>query len=484
MSNIPDSILVPGVFITVDNSLANTATGGAFKTVLFGQKTASGTATVETLKRVYSKAGAAELFGNGSMLDEMFDGWFKTNNISEVYAVALADVTAGTLGTQTLTVTATTALAGTLYLYVNGKLLRIGTTASQTDAQVATAIAAAITADVTLPITATANTAVVTCSAKNKGTLGNQIDIRFNKEADQSFPSGISIAVAAGVTGATDPDIADAIAALPDEVFKVIVNPYTDATNLGVLKTELDRRWGATVQLDGHALHGFGGTAATVASKGDALNSEHFTFIDSGKDTLQAPWYWAANLAGRVSFSAAADPARPFRTLGLTGIIGDTASKRRTLSEKNSILTSGIGTHNVLNDGSVVIDRLVTTYKENGVGAADTSYQNTPTMFNLSYLRQAYITRMLSRFPRHKLADDGTVFGAGQPIATPATIKAEIIGLYEEFIRDGLCEDVEAFADTLIVERDLTNRSKVNVNMNPILVGQLYQFDINLQFIV
>jgi phage tail sheath gpL-like len=484
MNNIPDTILVPGVFVTVDNSLANTATGGAFKTVLFGQKTSAGTATAEELTRVFSKAGAAGLFGNGSVLDEMFDAWFKTNNISEVYAVALDDAGGSAAATQTLTVTASANAAGTLFLYVNGKLKRIGTTASQTAAQIATAIAAAITADVTLPISAAADAAVVTCTAKNKGTLGNLIDLRFNKESDQSFPVGVGVVVAAGVTGATDPDITDAIAALPDEVFKVIVNPYIDATSLGILKTELDRRWGATVQLDGHAINATGGTASTVASKGDALNSEHLTFIDSGKDTLQPSYYWAANLAGRVSFSAAADPARPFRSLGLTGLIGDTASDRRTLSEKNSILSAGIGTHNVLNDGSVVVDRLVTTYKKNAVGAADNSYQNTPTMFNLSYIRQAYITRMLSRFPRHKLADDGTVFGAGQPIATPATIKGEIIALYEEFIRDGLCENVDEFAETLIVERDQTNRSKVNVNMNPILVGQLYQFDITLQFIV
>ena len=67
---------------------------------------------------------------------------------------------------------------------------------------------------------------------------------------------------------------------------------------------------------------------------------------------------------------------------------------------------------------------MVTTYKTNAVGAVDTSYQNTNTMFNLSYMRQSFKTRMLSRYPRHKLADDGTIFGAGQPIATPSTINA------------------------------------------------------------
>ena len=484
MGNIADSILVPGVFVTIDNSLANTASGEAFKTVIFGQKTSAGTATAEVLTQVFSAEQAAELSGNGSLLDEMFRGWFATNNVSEVYMVALEDAGAATAGTQTLTVAVTTAEAGTLSLYVNGKLLRIGVTAAQTDAQIATAIAAAITADVTLPITAVAASEVVTCTAKNKGTLGNDIDLRFNEGSTEAFPTGVTVAVAVGVTGATDPDIADAIAALPDEVFKVIVNPYTDSASTTALKTELDRRWGATVQLDGHALMATAGTASTVATFGDTLNSEHFTFTDAGKDVMAPPYTWAATLAGRVSFSADADPARPFRTLGLSGIVGDDATDRRTFSELNAILSSGIGTHKVLNDGSVVVDRLVTTFKTNSVGAADTSYQNTNTMFNLSYMRQSYKTRMLSRYPRHKLADDGDVFGGGQPIATPSTVKGEIIALYREWILDGLAEDLDSFAESLVVERDVTNRSKLNVNMQPKLIGQLYQFDANLQFIV
>ena len=484
MGNIADTILVPGVYITVDNSLANTATGGAFKTVIVGQKTASGTATAETLTRVFSKAGSAGLFGNGSILDEMFDGWFKTNNISEVYAIALDDADASAAGTQTLTVTVTTAETGTLSLYVNGKLIRVGVTAAQTDAQIATAVAAAITADVTLPITASAVSEVVTCTAKNKGTLGNLIDLRFNEATGQAFPTGVSVAIATGVTGATDPDIADAIAALPDEVFKVIVNPYTDSTSTGILKTELDRRWGATVQLDGHAIMSSGGTASTVATLGDTLNSEHFTFIDAGKNTMKPQYFWASDLAGRVSYSAAADSSRQFGTLPLSGITGDAASDRRTKSEMAAILSSGIGTHRVLPDGSVVISRLVTTYKTNAQGASDNSYLSTPTMFVLSDWRQAEITRMLSRFPRHKLGDDGQNFGAGQPIATPATIKGEYIALYEEFERDGKLENTQEYANNLIVERDATNRGRVNVTQRIQILGNLYQFDVTLQFIV
>ena len=165
-------------------------------------------------------------------------------------------------------------------------------------------------------------------------------------------------------------------------------------------------------------------------------------------------------------------------------MIGDDPTDRRTFSEKNSILNAGISTHNVQNDGAVAIDRLITTYKTNALGAEDTSFQNTNTMFNLSFMRQSYRIRMLSLYPRHKLADDGTRFGAGQPIATPSSIKGDTIALYQEWIDLGLAEDIDAFAESLSVERDDVNRSRVNTVMQPILIGQLYQFDTTLQFIV
>ena len=486
MGNIADTNLLPGVYVTIDNSLANTSTGATFKTVFFGQKTASGTTSAETLAQVFSAEDAATQFGNGSMLSEMFGNWFKANSVSEVYAIALDDAAASTAATKTLFVTATSVEAGTLYLYVNGNLSRIGVTADESADDIATALATAINADVTLPITASigAGEGLVTCIAKNKGVVGNQIDVRFNNGTSEAFPSGVSVAAFADVTGATDPDIADAIAALPDEVYNVIVNPYTDSASLADLKTELDRRWGNDVQLDGVAIMAYGGTASEVITYGNTLNCQYFNIIDSGKNSMTPEYSWAPALASRVSYSAEADPAVPFRTLILSGVDGDTASDKRTKSERKFILSAGIGTHLVGVDGTVTIDRLVTTYKTNSVGAADTSYLNSNTTLSLSKWRQAEITRMLSSFGRSKLAEDGTSFGAGQLIATPASIKTAYIDLYQEFVTAGILQDIDNYVDTLSVTIDSTNRSKVNVVQQPTLVGQLYQFDSTVQFIV
>ena len=53
---------------------------------------------------------------------------------------------------------------------------------------------------------------MVTFAAKNKGPVGDSIDYRVNYDSNNEFlPAGVSVAITTGVSGATDPDINDAI---------------------------------------------------------------------------------------------------------------------------------------------------------------------------------------------------------------------------------------------------------------------------------
>ena len=94
----------------------------------------------------------------------------------------------------------------------------------------------------------------------------------------------------------------------------------------------------------------------------------------------------------------------------------------------------------------------------------------------------APICQITSKFPRHKLADDGTRFGPGQAIVTPKIIKAELVAEYavDEFL--GLVENAAAFQSHLIVERDATDPNRVNVLYPPNLIGQLRIFAVLAQF--
>jgi phage tail sheath gpL-like len=87
-----------------------------------------------------------------------------------------------------------------------------------------------------------------------------------------------------------------------------------------------------------------------------------------------------------------------------------------------------------------------------------------------------------SKYPRHKLANDGTRFGAGQAIVTPKTIKAELVAQYRIDEFNGLVEDGANFKDNLIVERDPNDPNRLNVLYPPDLVNGLRVFAVLAQF--
>src|SRR6185295_5911098 len=87
-----------------------------------------------------------------------------------------------------------------------------------------------------------------------------------------------------------------------------------------------------------------------------------------------------------------------------------------------------------------------------------------------------------SKFPRHKLANDGTRFGAGQAIVTPKSIKAELVAQYRIDEFNGLVEDGANFKDNLIVERDPNDPTRLNVQYPPDLINGLRLFAVLTQF--
>jgi phage tail sheath gpL-like len=73
-------------------------------------------------------------------------------------------------------------------------------------------------------------------------------------------------------------------------------------------------------------------------------------------------------------------------------------------------------------------------------------------------------------------------FGAGQPIVTPKTIKAELIALYDELEAQGLVENAEIFAENLVVERNAIDSNRVDIVFPPDYVNQLRIFAVLNQF--
>lgn len=479
-NQIPIAIRTPGQFIEFDNTRAVQGLPVVqHKILVLGQRLASGTVAQNIPKRILSAGQAEEFFGRGSMLHEMLSALKAANSFTECWAVGIDDNVAGVAATGTITFSGAPTENGTLNLLIRGTLVQVAVTSGQTAAQIATATAAAINADTSLPVTAAPAAAVVTLTARHKGENGNYIDVRVNYYFGQKTPKGLTVAIVAMSGGTANPSIAGAIAAIGAEQYHTVIMPYTDAANLTLLETELANRFGPLQQKEGQAFAGASGTHATIDTLGASRNSPHVSIMGAGKSPTP-PYVWAAVVGAVDAFET--DPARPRQTLELPGCLPPAEQDRFTRDERNILLFDGVSTFIVDAGGRCLIERLITTYQTNAFGVEDTSYLNIETMRTIAYLRLSARTRIALKYPRHKLANDGTNFAAGQAIVTPKMIRAELIALFQEWERAGLAEDIEQFKRDLIVERNPNDQDRVDAIIPPDTINQFRVFAAALQF--
>lgn len=132
--------------------------------------------------------------------------------------------------------------------------------------------------------------------------------------------------------------------------------------------------------------------------------------------------------------------------------------------------------------GVLRIQRDITTYKKNAYGVADNSYLDSETLHTSAYVLRRLKSVITSKYGRHKLANDGTRFGPGQAIVTPAVIKGELLATYRQMEREGIVENYDLFKAHLIVERDANDPTRINVLYPPDYVNQLRVFALLNQF--
>ncbi len=481
-SSIPADIRVPGQYIEFDSTRALSGLPPIQNRVLLiGQKLAAGAAGALTIQSVIEAGVAIALFGRGSMLARMAAAYKKADRYSEVHAIALDDLGGGVAASATITVTGPATSAGVIALMVAGVGMPIVVAVGATANTVAAAIAAAINANLDLPVTAASAAAVVTITARHKGTTGNQLDIRHSHNDGEVLPAGILLAIVAMANGAGDPDIDSVWAVIGDTPFRTIVLGFSEAATIAKVKTELDDRWGPLRMLESVAYAARSGTQGNLAAFGAALNSELVSVFGSGKSPSWAPEA-AATYAAACGYYSAIDPARPLHTLKLIGLVAPREADRFTRAQREALLRDGIATYTIDQAGTCRIERAITTYQTNALGIADVAYLDLESVTTLGYLRASLRVRIATKFPRHKLADDGTQFGPGQAIVTPKSLRAEIIALAREWETGGLVEDLDQFIGDLLVERDQGDPDRVNALVPPNIVNQFRSFAAAVQF--
>lgn len=488
-NNIPSNVRVPLFYAEVDNSQASYFERQN-RTLLIGQKLAAGTAVAAAAMLVARTDEAKALFGEGSMLARMYEVYRLNDDFGEVWCIAVADAAAGVAAGGAIGLTGAATEAGTLVVYIAGQAVKVGVASGDAAAAVATALAAAIAAAAALPVTAAVDgvdTGKVNLTCRWKGETGNDIRIVPNYRGTlggEKTPAGLTVAITAMAGGATNPDLAAAITAMGDEEYDHVVVPFTDTANLDLLQTELGDatgRWAWSRQIYGHVWSARRGTLSALQTFGAARNDQHATVFAVEPDMPTPVWEVAAAAGARSARFLNSEPYRPTQTGELLGVLPAPQGKRFILTEKQTLLSSGIAT-TFVGGGVVRIERAVTTYQKNAWNQPDPSYLDSEPLFQLAYILRLLRQRITQKYGRHALADDGTRFGAGKAIVTPKVIRAELIAAYGELERDGFVENAKAFAANLIVERDANSPTRVNVLYPPDLVNQLRIFALLAQF--
>lgn len=320
--------------------------------------------------------------------------------------------------------------------------------------------------------------AAVTLTVKYSGTAGNDFPLTLNyfgTVGGEAIPDGLSVTIKSLSGGAGMVDLAPTIAAMGDEPFDFIGLPFNDSANLGLIRAEMNDstgRWSWSRQLYGHVYTAKSGSLTDLVAFGDTFNDQHLTICGYEAGTQSPVDELIGSRLGRQAAFIRNDPARPTQTGEISGALPAPVGSRFTLTERQSLLMHGIATAYV-NSGSLMIERDITTYQTNQNGVADNSYLDSETLHTSAYVIRKLKTVITSKYPRHKLANDGTRFGPGQAIVTPAVLKGEICAAYRQMELEGIVENFDVFKTQLIVERNANDPNRVDVLFPPDYVNQL-----------
>jgi phage tail sheath gpL-like len=496
-TQIPLSQNVPLYWVTVDGSMAGNLTEqepallvGHMFTTAKGASLA-GTAAMDIPIPISSVAFAGQMFGVGSMLERMVRSFFANNVTQLIFAIPCPEPGAGIAATGSVAFTHIATASGLYTLYIGGQIVQIVVQPTDTLGNIGNNLSAAINAIDDMPVTASLGTSgTVTLTCKWKGLSGNDITLLENYKgplAGEGMPGGMTTTVVQMTGGSGNPSFVNTITNTADGDYVNVAMPFTDSASLSIWATEYGfgptGRWNYIRQQYGwvYSAHR-SATYSAAITYGMTRNDPTISQMEIEANTPSPVWEVAAAYCGRGSAAFLDDPARPLQTLELMGIVTAIRSDRYTNVLLNNITNNGLAIQRVNDAGNMMILREQTTYQKNSYGQGDTAFGLLTVLSTLSELIRRQRAAITSKFPRHKLAPDGTRFGPGQAIVTPTSIKAELIAeaRIDEF--DGLIADVDWMKNNMIVEIDDHNPNRVNVLYPPRLIGQLRIFAALAQF--
>ena len=455
-NSIPASIRKPGKYAEFNTALAvRTLPGNLQRTLIVGQRLATGTVLANTVVDVFSDTDAAAYFGRGSMAHLMVRAALTANPYLSLQVIAMDDAGAGVLATNTVTLTGTATASGVLTVLVGDVPVQIAVASGDLAAAVAAALKAQFDNQPDLPVTATVAAAVVTMTAKHKGTLGNSL-----KVSSSSTATGITVVSTTPASGATDPVLATVLAIVFASGHNIIITPWNDIPNLTALRTHLDSTGGPLEKRGAVGIYAHTGTLAAATTLAPSINSGRITGI-LVPNAYENSYEVAAAYGAVVAFEE--DPARPLNTLALTGIAAPPLANRLSRTEQENALYNGV-TPTEVGPGDVVqIVRAITTYTKDPQSIPDISLLDLTTIRTLDYARKAWVERISLRFPRSK-----------KSARVKKQVREELLDVAYKLQDLEILENVEANEAGFIIEDDLQDPNRLDCRIPADVVNGLH----------
>lgn len=455
---IPASIRKPGKYFEFNTRLAVRTLPGNLQKVLFvAPRLASGTQPALAPVDVFSDDQAATLFGRGSLAHLMVRAGITANPYMQLTVVAVDDAAAGVAASGTVTIAGTATGAGSLTLSVAGVPVQIAIASGETAGAIAAKLAAQIGQQPDLPVTATAELAVLTLAAKNKGEHGNSIKLKAVSRA-----AGITAATTAMSGGQNDPDLTEALATIAAAGHQIIGHPFPTQASLAALRAHLEFVSGPLEHRPARGIAGFPGTLAAGTALAASNNSGRVS-IGWHRNSSRLPAEIAAAYAAVVASEE--DPARPLNTLELKGLDVTDLADRPTRTEQENALRNGLTPFEIGPGDKVQIVRAISTYTKNAEGVDDVALLDLTTIGTLDYASKAFRERVALRFPRDK-----------KTARAKDRVRSELLDVAFKLEELEILENVEANKDGFIVEDDAQDPNRLNARIPVDVVNGLHVF--------
>lgn len=287
--------------------------------------------------------------------------------------------------------------------------------------------------------------------------------------------------------GSGTPDLTTPLANLGSTEYDWIAAPYADTSTLNTGRAFLsdqNGRWSPAQQLFGHYTTSWvGQTLSTLTTFGAGRNDQHATIFGGfGSGASPTPaWEIAASLVGIETLHLANPPelSRPLQTLQLPGILPPRdKSTWWTTAERQALYMDGIAAGKVNVDGTVQIDRMVTTYQQTAAGVPDQTFLDIETMAQGMYSMRYFRVAVTNAWSRAAFADENPYHLPN--VATPAALRQTLIYAYNALCALGVAQHPELFQQYVVVQKDQLDPDRANAYIPENVVGQLRVFAANV----